>query len=412
MTTTNTDQSPHWNQATKAIVALIVIALLGLLVASFPAIIRSLLLAGILTFILVPLVRLLHERVKLPWALAANLAFILLLAILIGGSTALGAVVIDQLQALIDYIQDDLSELPALVEEISQESIVIGPWVLEFPDLDLAAVVEQIIAIVQPLVGEASTLLATVATGAIESLFNIIFVLAGAYFLTLDYRQIRTAVKNISIAGFTQDFHNLRIGLSQIWIAFLRGQLLVVISTGFLTGFLMRALDVRYAIGLGVLGGLAKFIPIVGPISAGGVAAIVALFQPDNWFNITPFGHGILVILCVFVLDQTIDYLLIPRIMGTTLNLHPVVVLVGLLVGASLAGVIGLLLASPGMASLIFLAKYTYRKMFDLPPWDPPLVPIRVKPQEQPRFLQNILARVSRHKNPAESEDESGDDIT
>jgi predicted PurR-regulated permease PerM len=265
--------------------------------------------------------------------------------------------------------------------------------------------VEQIIGIVQPLLGEASTLLATVATGAIESLFNIIFVLAGAYFLILDYRQIREAVKDISIAGFTDDFHKLRIGLSQIWIAFLRGQLLVVVSTGFLTGLLMRVLDVRYAIGLGVLGGLAKFIPIVGPISAGGVAAIVALFQADNWFNITPFGHAILIVLCVFVLDQAIDYLLIPRIMGTTLNLHPVVVLVGLLVGASLAGVLGLLLASPSMASLIFLARYIYRKMFDLPPWDPPLVPIRVKSPEQPKLLQTLRARMSRRNTVLGHED-------
>jgi predicted PurR-regulated permease PerM len=410
--TTKTDGSPGWSQATKAIVAIIIIFLLGLLVSSFPSILQSLLMAGILTFLLVPFVRFLHSKARLPWALAANLAFILFIALLIGASTALGAVVIDQLQALFNYVQDDLSELPGLVEELSQQSLEIGPWTLEFPDLDLTAVVEQIIGIVQPVLGEASSLLASVATGAFESLFNIIFILAGTYFLVLDYRQIRTAVKEISIAGFTHDFHNLRIGLSKIWIAFLRGQLLVVLSTGVLTWLLMQVLDVRYAIGLGVLGGLAKFVPIVGPVSAGGVAAIVALFQPDNWFNITPFGHGVLVVLCVFVLDQAIDYLLIPRIMGTTLNLHPVVVLVGLLIGASLAGVIGLLLASPGMASVIFLAKYTYRKMFDLPPWDPPLVPIRVKSPEEPRFLQRIRTRLGRRQGAPESQDSTDHDLT
>ncbi|MGD8604917.1 MAG: AI-2E family transporter [Anaerolineales bacterium] len=409
--TTHDNQSPRWSQATKAIIAIFILAILGIVVANFPTIIQSLMLASILTFILVPMVRLLNRKARLPWALAANIAFILLLAILIGASTAAGAVVVDQLTSLFDYIQDDLSALPDLVAEISQQSIIVGPWTLELPDLDLAAVVEQIIGIVQPLLGEASTLLATVATGAIESLFNIIFVLAGAYFLTLDYRQIRQAVKDISIAGFTDDFHKLRTGLSQIWIAFLRGQLLVVLSTGILTGLLMRVLDVRYAIGLGVLGGLAKFIPIVGPLSAGGVAATVALFQADNWFNITPFGHAILVIACVFVLDQAIDYLLIPRIMGTTLNLHPVVVLVGLLIGASLAGVIGLLLASPGMASLIFLARYIYRKMFDLPPWDPPLVPIRVEVQARPKYLQKLRDRIRRPKSVAEPEDTLDHDI-
>jgi predicted PurR-regulated permease PerM len=247
--TTKTDGSPGWSQATKAIVAIIIIFLLGLLVSSFPSILQSLLMAGILTFLLVPFVRFIHNKARLPWALAANLAFILFIALLIGASTALGAVVIDQLQALFDYVQDDLSELPGLVEELSQQSLEIGPWTLEFPDLDLTAVVEQIIAIVQPVLGEASSLLATVASGVFESLFNIIFILAGTYFLVLDYRQIRTAVKEISIAGFTNDFHNLRIGLSKIWIAFIRGQLLVVLSTGVLTWLLMQVLDVRYAIG-------------------------------------------------------------------------------------------------------------------------------------------------------------------
>jgi hypothetical protein len=136
----------------------------------------------------------------------------------------------------------------------------------------------------------------------------------------------------------------------------------------------------------------------------------VALFQPDNWFNITPFGHGVLVVVCVFVLDQAIDYLLVPRIMGTTLNLHPVVVLAGLLIGASVAGVIGLLLASPGMASLIFMARYIYRKMFDLPPWDPPLVPIRVKTQAQPKLLQSLRDRFGRRK-PAKDIEKTLDDI-
>jgi hypothetical protein len=53
--------------------------------------------------------------------------------------------------------------------------------------------------------------------------------------------------------------------------------------------------------------------------------------------------------------------------------MHPVVILVAAVIGATLAGVLGILLSAPTMATLILLGRYVYRKVFDLPPWDPPI---------------------------------------
>jgi predicted PurR-regulated permease PerM len=122
-----------------------------------------------------------------------------------------------------------------------------------------------------------------------------------------------------------------------------------------------------------VLFGFSKFVPILGPFTAGSVAALVALFQPSNWFGLTPLGHAIVVVVCVIILDQGIDYLLLPRIMGSSLNLHPVIIIIGAIVGASLAGVIGLLLSAPATATLLLLSRYVYRKLVDLSPWEPPI---------------------------------------
>jgi predicted PurR-regulated permease PerM len=153
----------------------------------------------------------------------------------------------------------------------------------------------------------------------------------------------------------------------------MRGQLLIVTITAFLTYLLMQILGVRFPIGLGVLGGIAKFIPIVGPVTAGFIAALVGLFQSSNWFGFVPMAYATLIVVCVVILDQSIDVFLVPRIMGTTLNLHPALILVGLVIGASLAGVIGLLLSAPTIASFLLFGRYVYRKMSDLSPWDPPI---------------------------------------
>jgi len=380
--------SPRWGTATKALVGLALVLLLGFLLWRFSSLIPLLVVAAILSFLVVPIVQFLNIRLRVPWALAANLVMIIVILLILGASTATGLAVFNQLQALVMIVLRFLGDLPQWLATLSTQHYTFGPWVIDFSQFDLQAFGEQLLAGVQPLLSDLSGLIASFATGAIESITRVVFTLAIAYFITLDYRRIRSVLINVSVPGYEKDFRRLRIALSHIWRAFLRGQLLVVLLTGIITWTLMSVLGLRFSLGLGVLGGIAKFAPIVGPTTAGLVAAIVALFQPGNWYGLSPLGHALLVIGSVIVIDQAIDYLLIPRIMGTSLNLHPVVILVGVLVGASVAGVIGLLLSSPTMASLILLGRYTYRKMFDLSPWDPPIDILRMRPAQQPILMR------------------------
>lgn len=380
-------KSPKWSSSVKIIVALIGIVLIGALLARFQTFIPAIVLAGIVAFLVVPIVRTLHTRFKVPWGLAANVCFLLLVLFLISASTVAGFAVVNQLQALFLTIQNALYDLPNILETLSQQTYVLGPWELDLSQFDLVPFAEQLLAAVQPIFGQLSAILASLATGAVEWIVRLIFVLAVSYFLIVDYNRIRAAVINTSIPGFTDDFRRLRIALLGIWNAFLRGQLLIVLSTGFLTWIVFTLLGVRFSIGLGVLGGLAKFVPIVGPTTAGGIGALIALFQQSNWFGLTPLGHALIVVASITLLDQSIDYLLVPRIMGTSLNLHPVIILIGLLIGASLAGILGLLLAAPFMATLLLLGRYLYRKIVDLDPWDPPIDDLGRGPPRESRVL-------------------------
>jgi predicted PurR-regulated permease PerM len=72
------------------------------------------------------------------------------------------------------------------------------------------------------------------------------------------------------------------------------------------------------------------------------------------------------------VVQQLENNILVPRIIGDTLNLHPVVIMVGAIMGASLGGIIGVLLAAPVMATLKLVGGYAWRKMLDQPPFPPP----------------------------------------
>lgn len=368
-----TEGSAKWGSTTKTLVTMAGFVILALVVVRFQSIIELLVVAGIGSFLLVPIVRLLKKHARLSWSAATNIVFLFLILIIITASTATGLALIQQLQSLAFTIQRFLVELPNQFANLTSQTVSVGPWIFDLSRLELAPIAEQALAAVQPTIGRVSSLLRSLASVAIESVARLVFVLAAAYFLTYDYEKLRAGLTSLSIPGYEQDTRRLLKALGNIWDAFLRGQSLVALITGILTGLLMLALGVRSPLGLGLLGGLAKFVPIFGPLTAGALAALVALFQPGNWYGLPPVTHAFLVIVGVVLLDQAIDYLVIPRLIGQSLNLHPVVILVGAIVGASLAGVLGLLLSAPSMATLLLLSRYIGRKLQDQSPWDPPI---------------------------------------
>jgi predicted PurR-regulated permease PerM len=363
--------SPSWGSPTKSIVAVVLMVLAAAILLRFSTIIPLLVTAGILAFLTVPLTRFMALRLKLPWGIATNLTFLILVLFLLGVSTATGLAALQQLQALFITLQRILVTLPSSVTELSQRTFAIGPWLLDLSRFDLGVLADQALGTLQPVLGQASGLVRSLATVALESVARVAFVLAVAYFMTLDFSRIQSTWHSFSIPGYEYDLRRLRRALAQIWDSFLRGQLIIVLVSGVLTSILMAGLGVRFSIGLGVIAGVAKFVPIVGPVAAGALAAVVALFQAVNWLGLSPAAHATLVVITLIVLNQAIDYILLPRIMGNSLNLHPVVILVGAIIGASLAGVIGLLLSAPSVASLVLLARYAFRKMVDLSPWEP-----------------------------------------
>ena len=72
----------------------------------------------------------------------------------------------------------------------------------------------------------------------------------------------------------------------------------------------------------------------------------------------------------MFILQQVENGVLVPRIVGDALELHPLVIIIGVLAGGSLAGILGVILAAPVLATIKLFGSYGARKMFDLPPFD------------------------------------------
>lgn len=373
MTDGEAARSPRWSTATKMMVAFLGVVLAAALLIRFRVILPLIILAGLISYLLIPLVTFLHRRARLGRMAATNVTFLFMALILLTLATAVGLAALQQLQALLLTLQTLLLGLPERLAGLENVVIVIGPWQADLITFDLATLAQEALAIIRPALTQVSGLLTFAAAQLFEGLAHVIFVLAIAYFLVLDSARLQKRWSGFTIPRYESDVRRIQQALGKIWHAFLRGQFLIVLVTGGLTTLLMSLLGVRYPVALGLLMGLAKLVPIIGPISVGVTAGLVALLQTDHLLGLTPLGHAAVVILGLTVLDQAIDYFLLPRIMGGSLNLHPAVILIGAILGASLLGVVGLLLSAPTMATFILLGRYALRKLFDLPPWDPPI---------------------------------------
>lgn len=153
---------------------------------------------------------------------------------------------------------------------------------------------------------------------------------------------------NRRIAAATVEEMNTMLG------QYIRAQLLLAALATLVITFVLSALHVPYAIALGPAAGALEFIPVVGPV-IGGLAVVAVAFMA---------GYQHLLVLLVFLLiwRGVQDYVTSPRIMGSTLELHPLAVLFGVFAGGEVAGVIGVFLSIPVLATLRILWR-TWQRM-------------------------------------------------
>jgi predicted PurR-regulated permease PerM len=138
--------------------------------------------------------------------------------------------------------------------------------------------------------------------------------------------------------------------------AFLRGQLSVMLALGTLyaVGLWLVGIDVGPLIGM--IAGLISFVPYLGAIVGLGMALIAAVVQYQDWSHV-------FMVLAVFGVGQTIEgYVLVPKLVGDKIGMHPVAVIFAILAGGELFGFLGVLLALPAAAVAMVVLRYLHEK--------------------------------------------------
>lgn len=172
--------------------------------------------------------------------------------------------------------------------------------------------------------------------GGIVSFFMILVI---TFYLTIEEDTFKKFIRNLFPSEKGQQISALVEKMQKRLGLWFRGQMILslIIFVCVYVGLVL--LNVKYALLLAVLAGLLEIVPILGPW----ISAIVAIFFA--WAD--GFNKALYTAILYFVIQQLENHIIVPKVMGKSTGLNPIVVILVILVGARLAGVIGALLAVP-----------------------------------------------------------------
>lgn len=381
----------EWNKLTRHLVG-IGLVLFGLyLIYLSRSVLTLLVVAALIAFLLMPLVGFLQQRLKLPRVVAVLLTHFMLVILILLSPLLFLPPIISGFNELAGVEYELLfNEAVAWTTQTLIRVREIDYQLLGTP-IDLSAIVDPALEVLQgdstgPIVlPSIETLLnslrtpltvtvgfaANVAGSVFAGVFAFVLTFLFSIYISLDAQTFRTKFLNLAPPVYRPEFDILLGRLVRTWRAYLRGQLNLMLIIGIVTWIVGMAIGLPNAFTLAVIAGIMELLPGIGPFLAAIPAILIALIQGSNFLPVDHLTFALIVIGCYVLIQQLENNLIVPRVIGEAVELPPLVVLIGVLVGTSVAGLLGAILAAPVVASIREITGYLYAKIFSLPPFPP-----------------------------------------
>ncbi len=390
----------RWGASVKRTVVLIILVLLALVIYRFRVVIPPLVIAFLIAFILDPIVDFLTARLRMARGLATGLVFLVLILLTLG-IIAAPVTAVPSIQRAVRSVQFDFRGLIADIGDFLSHPLEIAGYTV-----DLSSAYQDLISMLRSFVTSVAKGTLNVAFTIASGVVWLVFILMAAFYMVKDADRITEQIDNLAPPGYRDDVKRLREQITDVWNAFLRGQLLLGLSVGALTATFCFIVGVPYAWALGLLASVMEFLPNIGPVIAAIPAILLALFQGSDYLPLSNLWFAVLVAGMYVVIQQIENNLLVPRIMGRTLKLHPLAVLIAIIVGGNLGGILGILLAAPVLATLRVLGRYTFSRLYDR---DPFVEAVKEAPPKKPRWFKWVYEAIRRRLQQKAARDTSSD---
>ncbi len=282
--------------------------------------------------------------------LAVSIVFTGLLLLTVGALLLLIPLISRQVDNLVQ-------NLPRYVDWVRGTAL---PWLQTTLHLDPGAFdTDRLMAQLKDHIGSigdvASTLLGKISrssVGVVMWLTNLVLIPVVAFYLLRDWDRLVTWIDRMLPRSIEPTIRQLAREADSVLGAFVRGQLLVMLALGIFYGASLTIMGLSVGPLIGMVAGLLSFVPYLGFIVGFGSALIAAVVQYGDW-------NHVLIVIGIFTAGQLLEgYVLVPRLVGEKIGLHPVAVIFAVLAGGYLAGFLGVLLALPAASVILVLLRY------------------------------------------------------
>ncbi len=326
-----------------------VLFLLSIIVAAFwiasffPDLILTLILSLFLAFILRPYVFFLEFRLGIRRMYSVVIIFLLIGGILVLGGVVLVPIAIERLKVLYDSFKN----FP-LDQKLNEAAMNITSGI---PFLNPEIVTRKVHEFIQSGLQSLNDILASAA----GFLVNLVIIPFLTFFILAEgdtaFKRTIERIPNKYFEMTLNVLHKIQLEL----VGYLRGWILDSLIVGMLNIIGFYIIGVHYAILLGIFAGICNLIPYVGPFFGVVPALLISLTQYGD------FRQAFLILAVTLMLVQLLDNVLIqPLCFSKTVDMHPVTVIIVLIIGNSLMGISGMLLAIPLATILMVSAVETY----------------------------------------------------
>ena len=334
----NAQESRRWQ-------LLAIVAVIGYLIYLLAPVLMPFAVAGMLAYLGDPLADRL-ERLGLGRTLAVTIVFVVIVLFTVGALLLLIPLISRQVDNLIQ-------NLPSYGAWIRDTAV---PWVQAKLRLDphtfdtgrvLDAVKEHIGSI-----GSVIGKLSRSGVGVLMWMTNLVLIPVVAFYLLRDWDRLVAWIDAMLPRSIEPTAAHLARESDKVLGAFVRGQLLVMLALGIFYGAGLALVGLSVGPLIGMIAGLLSFVPYLGFIIGFGAAVIAVLVQYGDWAHL-------LLVCGVFVIGQLLEgYVLVPKLVGDKIGLHPVAVIFAVLAGGYLFGFLGVLLALPAASVILVLLRY------------------------------------------------------
>ena len=322
--------------------------------------------AAFAAYLISPAVVFLMDRTNLSRAAAVNVVYFTALIVLVGIPATLTPIFFDEIQ----LVAQDVLELSEELSGFLSKPIQMGGVVLHLEQVgeSLAHFQENMLT---PLPEEALELLEATSINVLW----ILIILVSVHLFMSEWPRMRKWLIHLAPEPYQADMTELYSRLRNVWVAYLRGQIVLMVVVGVVFTIAWAVIGIPGALVLGVIAGLFTLVPDVGPTLAAAIAIGVALLEGSTWIRISdnPLTNNLIVggitLVTYLVLINLKNFFVRPIIMGRSLHMNEALIFIAILTATILWGILGALLIVPVMASVSVIMEYLRRRILGLPPF-------------------------------------------